>query len=172
MASTITSGTVVSFGNTPQARDDLYGLTEDQLAGIVCLDVMANDLGGNAKSLYSLDDSVSAGGTRPSDLLVQDAVGVVNYTKLGAKIWITATGKVAYDATGLGFDSLDDGETKTDPFTYANRLGNGALSWATATVTITGSDDQPTLQAVTSGSVKEVDQSASTIDSGLTGTLV
>src|SRR5262245_21302239 len=109
MASTITSGTVVSFGNTPQAQRDFYGFTEDQLAGIYCLDVMANDLGGNAKSLYSLDDSVSAGGSRPSDLLVQDAVGVVNYSHLGAKIWITAQGTVAYDATGLGLDALGAG---------------------------------------------------------------
>ena len=53
----ITSGIVTSFSNTPQAQSDLYtvaalsalpsgGLTED--AGCVILNVMANDLGGNA----------------------------------------------------------------------------------------------------------------------------
>lgn len=67
----ITKGITVSFANTPQAKDDLFtgtGLTEDSL-GAVYLDVMANDLGGNAKTLYSLDDGTSAGGSRPADLL-------------------------------------------------------------------------------------------------------
>ena len=45
-------GTVTSFSNTPEAKDDLFtsaqtGLTEDYLT-IVYLDAMANDLGGNA----------------------------------------------------------------------------------------------------------------------------
>ena len=69
----------VSFGNTPQAKDDylLAGLTEDS-TGIVCLDVMANDLGGNAKTLWSLDNGISGGVgndlSRPVDLLTQDTV--------------------------------------------------------------------------------------------------
>ena len=41
----------------------------------------------------------------------------------------------------------------------------------TYTVNVTGADDAPTLGAVTSGSVAEVDQSSSTTDRGLTGTL-
>src|SRR4051812_2908563 len=94
----------VSFGNTPQAQDDLLintGLTEDS-GQIVFLDVMANDLGGAAKTLYSLDDGLSAGGTRPADLLIQDTGRVESITGdhslNGASIWITVDGKVAYDA--------------------------------------------------------------------------
>ena len=39
-------------------------------------------------------------------------------------------------------------------------------------VNVIGADDAPTLAAVTSGSITEVDQSSTTIDSGLSGTLV
>jgi hypothetical protein len=53
-----------SFMNTPQAGDDYFyavttGLTEDSL-GITFLAVMANDLGGNAKTLYSIDDGTNS----------------------------------------------------------------------------------------------------------------
>jgi hypothetical protein len=54
-------GTTTSFNNTPQAGDDFFtaqttGLTEDSLF-VTYLAVMANDLGGAAKTLYSLDDA-------------------------------------------------------------------------------------------------------------------
>jgi len=39
-------------------------------------------------------------------------------------------------------------------------------------VNVSGADDAPTLGAVTSGSVAEIDQSSSTTDAGLSGTLV
>lgn len=148
----IKKGIAISFANTPQAKDDLFtgaGLTEDSL-GITYLDVMANDLGGAAKKLYSLDDGPSAGGSSPTDLLTQDAVGAMNTSLHGATIWITADGKVAYDASTLdpafqdSLQQLAAGEFATDSFTYAIRLGNGALSWATETVQIAGVNDAPT----------------------------
>src|SRR5260221_11162938 len=103
----ITQGIVQSFGNTPQAGNDLFlasqtGLTEDAL-GIQILNVMANDLGGASKTLYSLDDGTSAGGIRPTDLLTQDTARAealsADHTAKGAKIWITADGKVGYEPT-------------------------------------------------------------------------
>lgn len=46
--------------NTPQAQDDLYSVTEAQAEAasnnILWLDVMANDLGGKSKTLWSIDD--------------------------------------------------------------------------------------------------------------------
>src|SRR5438067_2905173 len=105
MATTTTPGIVVSFGNTPQAGDDLFtntGLTEDSSV-VVFLDVMANDLGGAAKTLYSLDDGSSLGGIRPTDLLTQDTGRVEafssDYSAHGAHIWITSEGKVGYDTS-------------------------------------------------------------------------
>ena len=110
---------------------------------------MANDLGGNAKVLWSLDDGTSASTATkvyaPVDLLTQDAkveAMSADYSAKGAHIWITSDGKVGYDtstfsaAMKASLQALDVGQTLTDSFTYAIRLGNGTLSWATATVAI------------------------------------
>jgi len=157
-AGTLPRGIAVSFSNTPQASADLFttaqiGLTEDNLLGVVLLDVMANDLGGNAKSLYSLDDGANSAGAT-GDLLTQDGVGVANASAHGATIKITADGRISYDASTLDasfahqLQSLSDGEFATDSFTYAIRLGNGTLSWTTATVQIAGVNDVPVASAI------------------------
>jgi VCBS repeat-containing protein len=174
----ITKGIVVSLGNTPQAGDDLFlaartGLTEDAL-GIRILDVMANDLGGAAKTLYSLDDGTSVGGIRPADLLIQDTARAealsTDRSAHGAKIWITADGKVGYDASASAafveeLQHLAAGEYLTDSFTYAIRLGNGTLSWATATVQIAGANDAPVVtSALVSDTIAETN--ATLTDSG------
>jgi VCBS repeat-containing protein len=139
MATNTGGGTTTSFGNTPQATNDSYSVSED---GSYAFDVMADDLGGNAKTLWSIDD-----GSSSTDLLTADsarAEGTSSDTSfLGAKIWITADGKIGYDASF--FNYLGAGETTTDHFTYAIRLGNGTLSWATVYVTIAGSNDMPSI---------------------------
>jgi VCBS repeat-containing protein len=155
---TVPKGITISFSNTPQANADVFTaaltrLTEDNLAPVI-LDVMANDLGGNAKSLYSLDDGVNSGGPN-GDLLVQDAAGAANLSAHGATIKITMDGKISYDATTLdaSFKSdlqrLSEGEFATDTFSYAIRLGNGTLSWTTATVQIAGANDAPVAVNIT-----------------------
>jgi VCBS repeat-containing protein len=162
------SGT--SFSNTPQAGDDLYaasttGLTEDQLF-ITYLAVMANDLGGAAKTLYSLDDGTSSLGlVSATDLLTQDMARTealsTDCSAHGARIWITKDGKVGYDASTLSAEfqaqlqELPAGATLTDTFTYAIRLGNGTLSWATATVAIAGVNDAPTVTGAVIGEAVE-----------------
>src|SRR5262245_47001608 len=100
-------GISVSFNNTPQAKDDVFtaawdGLSEDNLASRtpIVLDVMANDAGGNAKSLYSLDDGINSAGAG-GDLLQRDVVGAADRSLHGATIRITADGKVTYDASTL-----------------------------------------------------------------------
>ncbi len=140
-------GTTTSFTNTPQATGDdftsaLTGMTEDS-ATIFYLDVMANDLGGKAKTLWSLDNGVNDTGAMlghiAGDLLTQDiaraAATSTDTSANGARIWITADGKVGYDSATLsaGFraslQTLAEGEDATDTFTYAIRLGNGTLAW-------------------------------------------
>src|SRR5919206_3006260 len=107
MASSTTvdaGGTATSFSNTPQAQGDFFTFSED--VGVICLDVMANDLGGAAKTLWSVDDGSSASTLTkiyaPADLLTQDTARVESMSRdtsqCGAKIWITADGKVGYDA--------------------------------------------------------------------------
>jgi VCBS repeat-containing protein len=168
------TGTSVSFNNTPQASDDVFlaastGLTEDDLASHapLVLNVMANDAGGNAKSLYSIDDGINSAGAH-GDLLQQDLVGSANFSLHGATIKITADGKVSYDASTLDASFVADlqhlgaGQFATDSFTYAIRLGNGTLSWATATVQIAGVNDAPAITSAASNvNVTELANTAS-----------
>ena len=151
------------FNDTPQAKDDVFAtidrLTEDNLT-IVYLTVTANDdLGGNAKTLWSVDNGVNDTGAMSgyiaADLLTQDAAraeATSGDTSLnGAKIWITDDGTVGYDASTLSaafkaqLDSLGTNQTLTDSFIYAIQLGNGALSWATVTVQFGGSNEAVTI---------------------------
>ncbi|WDH36793.1 VCBS domain-containing protein [Pseudomonas chlororaphis] len=166
---TTTSGdTATSFSNTPQAQDDIFTtgvigtssatITED-LLGVVYLDVMSNDLGGNAKTLWSLDNATSLSTATkvyaPADLLIQDTSRVEATSSdtsfNGAKIWITSDGKVGYDAATLStafkaqLQALAAGASLTDSFTYAICLGNGTLSWATAQVQFAGANDSVTM---------------------------
>ena len=182
MASTTTTsgGTVTSFSSTPQAKDDVLNTTEN-LLGVMYWDVMSNDLGGNAKTLWSLDnaDSLSTATKvyAPADLLTQDtarAEATSTDTSLnGARIWITPDGKVGYDAATFTtafkaqLQALATGEILTDSFTYAMRLGNGTLSWATATVQFSGENDGVTIGlGAQAGTVTEdADTTASATDS-------
>ncbi|MBI2257080.1 MAG: cadherin domain-containing protein [Proteobacteria bacterium] len=168
-----------SFSNTPQAGDDLFlssgtGLTEDTLAKTVCLNVMANDLGGAAKKLYSLDDGIeNEGSTSSADLLVKDPTGAISYSQGGARISITEDGKISYNTAGWTDDfkaklsSLGEGESTFDTFTYAIQLGNGTLSWATVRVEVAGQNDAPTVSiADLEGAVTENDATPILSDSG------
>ncbi|MDR4650978.1 MAG: Ig-like domain-containing protein [Nitrosomonas sp.] len=136
-----------ALDQTPQAKDDLFSLSAvtgntDQT---FILDVMANDGGGNAKSLWSIDDGIGPGST---DLLTGDGVDIAESSIMGAHISITADGKVAYSYTPellAKLVSLPADKSLIDIFAYAIRLGNGALSWATATVEIAGVNDPPVL---------------------------
>nr|WP_258258080.1 VCBS domain-containing protein [Pseudomonas chlororaphis] len=120
---------------------------------------MSNDLGGSAKTLWSLDNATSLSTATkvyaPADLLLQDTSRVEATSSdtsfNGAKIWITSDGKVGYDAATLStafkaqLQALAAGTSLTDSFTYAIRLGNGTLSWATAQVQFAGANDSVTM---------------------------
>ncbi|WP_421249063.1 VCBS domain-containing protein, partial [Aeromonas sanarellii] len=187
MATTTTDGgTVTSFSNTTQAKDDSFStalidgvsgslITED-FTGIVYLDVMANDLGGNAKTLWSLDDGISESSSlktyAPTDLLTQDTARYESVSTdtsyYGAKIWITAEGKVGYDASTLSatfreaLQALSPGQTLSDSFTYSIRLGNGTLSWATATIQFAGVNDVAVITGTSTLTLSESDAAQST----------
>jgi VCBS repeat-containing protein len=128
------NGTTVSISNTPQAKDDSFVGVEDK---VLTLDVMANDLGGNGKSLYSVDQA--------NPLAVQ----LSGASAMGAAIHML-DGKIVYDPTSAGaIESLGAGETAVDSFSYVIQMGNGALSVATVQVTVTGTNDGPILSADT-----------------------
>ncbi|MBU2098100.1 MAG: tandem-95 repeat protein, partial [Gammaproteobacteria bacterium] len=166
-------GTETSFTKTPQAKDDSLGTlqsgTLNYINTVYYLDVMANDLAGKAKSLWSVDDgnndSGAMSGYEAGDLLTQDlpgATGVAaNRSQFGAAIWVTPDGKVAYDTSTIDAPTAADltglalGETMTDSFIYAIRMANGTLSWARASVTLTGVNDTPTVEAVSVDAVED-----------------
>src|SRR5436190_1785857 len=153
MSTNTNGGTLASLDNTPQAKDDFYSMLEDQWR---VLDVMAKDRGGNAKPLWSIDTTSDDG---VQDLVAKDVVGVVDNSEMCAAISLTADGKILYDTRGsAAITALAAGQTAVDQFTYAIRLSNGTLSWATVNVTITGSNDGPDI------SVGAADKAAVTLN--------
>ena len=163
----------VSFWKTPQAGDDVFYdlLNEDSTADPVFLNVMGNDLGGKAKWLWSLDDGTeNEGAANAADLLTQDGVGVSQTSLMGAKISITSTtstGGVNYqmtDALRASLQGLAAGERVFDSFTYAIRLANGTLSWATVQVELEGRNDGVQLIAIGTDATGAVTEDATTPD--------
>jgi VCBS repeat-containing protein len=147
MAATASS-TTVSFTNTPQAKNDYITqamdgrVIDEDSTGYYLLDVMGNDAGGKSTTLYSIDNMITGSGTI-YDLLQKDEIGSWEQTQWG-EATITSSGKVLYHLSDAGrahFQYLNAGQTDTDTFNYAIQMGNGALSWATATVVIAGRDD-------------------------------
>ena len=125
------------------------------------LDVLANDLGGKAKVLWSVDgEPVEAEAVQ--DLIARDVDTAGDYanwdtTAYGNKIGIV-DGKLYYHVTaegGAAIQALGAGEVGQDTFTYAIRLANGTLSTATVTVTIEGVNDAPTTSEVTLTAIAE-----------------
>ena len=68
-------GSTTSFSNAPQASNDTYQYSEDYILNndVLILNVMANNSGGAAKSLFSIDDGTSVSTSTkvyaPADLL-------------------------------------------------------------------------------------------------------
>ncbi|ABY28576.1 VCBS domain-containing protein [Methylorubrum extorquens] len=132
---TVSNGAATSVSNTPQAKDDYVTTAEDVGTKI---NVLANDSGGTAKSLYSISQG---------DPL---AVAKTATSSLGATIYITSDGQVYYDpASATRIQALAQGETAVDTFVYEERLGNGTISTATVYVTVKGTNDGPILAADT-----------------------
>lgn len=165
-------GTEISFVKTPQAKDDVFGSspsnTLQYVSSVYLLDVMANDLGGSAKQLWSVDNGVNQygamAGHEAGDLLTQDAIGVANpanVSRFGASLSITADGRIAYDTSTISgqaaadLTALAEGETLSDSFIYAIRLANGTLSWAKASIVLTGVNDTPVVQNVSINAVED-----------------
>jgi uncharacterized delta-60 repeat protein len=162
-----------SFNNTPQAKDDWYFWTEDQLlfsgllvGDIVTLDVMANDSGGKAKKLFSIDDA-DGNSLSPTDLLNVDGLvnGVSAWEETAAGNFIRiSNGKIELKLVGslaaLGatsVEALGANDHVHDEFTYAIRLGNGTLSWATVKFDLQGDNDVATISGDDSGMLGEDD---------------
>lgn len=143
----------VSYTKTPQAKTDSFGLNEGSLenGASVLLDVMANDLGGNGKSLYSVDD----GNESLKDLLVKDANLATDWELTsGGNLIRIANGKVEYKLT-QDINALNAREQLHDSFVYAIEMGKGTLSYTTVNIVIQGENDAATMAGDQDGTVTE-----------------
>jgi VCBS repeat-containing protein len=121
---------------------------------------MANDLGGKAKKLFSIDDG-NGNAVNPTDLLNADGLvnGISAWELTGAGNYIRINnGKLelmlAGSLSGLGATSvnaLGAGDHIHDEFVYAIRLGNGTLSWAHVTFDLQGENDAATISVTAGG---------------------
>src|SRR4051812_37228341 len=137
----VTTTTANSANGTPQAQDDYVTTSED--IGIV-INVLANDLGGAAKSLYSVSQ------TNPLNVVTTAT------STLGALVYITSDGQVYYDPTqSSAVQALSVGQRTVDTFVYEERLGNGTVSQATVHVTVTGANDAPVVSGKVVASATE-----------------
>jgi len=126
---------------TGAAKNDAFNVLEG--TGFYALDVLANDPG--SAKLYSVAQ-VSG--------IVKDQFPVVNETTLpsGAMIAIV-NGQLIYNYADA--QSLRSGEVFVDSFSYTIRMANGALSQATASVSVTGENDVATITGDNAGALVE-----------------
>ncbi len=79
----------------------------------------------------------------------------------------TSSGAYLFTPNAAAIEGLDVGENPSLNFTFTVSDGDGPTVNQGYTINITGADDTPTLAAVASGSIAEVNQSSSTTSSGL-----
>ncbi|MDF1657308.1 MAG: Ig-like domain-containing protein, partial [Verrucomicrobiales bacterium] len=122
--------TVNGLNDAPTAVNDAETTDQDTVVNI---------------DLLGADDSVAADSDPDNDALIVTQIngitagGVITLAS-GALLQVNGNGTVDYDPNGQ-FDSLDQGDSATDSFTYVISDGNGGTSTATATVTINGVED-------------------------------
>ncbi|MFC4349321.1 Ig-like domain-containing protein [Kordiimonas lipolytica] len=116
--------TVTGVNDTPDALDDA-GATDE--ATVTSGNVLAND------SDPDLSDVLTVSAVNGDSA----AVGQQVLLDSGALLTLNADGTYSYDPNGA-FDSLNDGETASDSFTYQVSDGHGGFDTATVTLTIEG----------------------------------
>ena len=95
-----------------------------------------------------------------TDVDASDVLSVASVTNgANGTVAINADGSVSYTPNAGAFDSLAVGETATDTFTYTISDGHGGTVTGTATVNVTGTNDEPTLIGSASADILEDDAS-------------
>jgi len=122
---------ILGVNDDPTANDDSACVDEDGPA--VAGNVLDNDSDIDAND--SLTVSEVAGDT--------SSVGEEITLSSGARVDVAADGTYIYNPVGSDFESLADGDTGTDSFTYTVSDGNGGTDTATVYVTVKGENDAP-----------------------------
>ncbi len=123
--------TLLLPNRTPVAVNDPYTTDEDTALTVAAAGVLANDTDADSDPL-----TVSTVQGQAAN------VGTQITLASGALVTVNANGSLTYDPNGA-FESLDDGETATDTFTYRANDGTVDSNMATVTITISGRNDAP-----------------------------
>jgi VCBS repeat-containing protein len=125
--------------DAPVANDDTDTTDEDTALVGATPGVLGNDTDVEGDSL-----TVSEVNGETAD------VGTEITLTSGALLTLNADGSYTYDPNGQ-FESLDDGESDTDSFTYTASDGDLGSNEATVTITITGVNDAPVISSASFG---------------------
>lgn len=153
---TATKGMKVSFANTPQAAGDAFTLLEQD--GNYLIDVLANDLGGEAKQLWALY------ATEPTTPEVAGAPDAIAVPDVGT--FRIVDGMVEFDPTDAyaeKIDALAEGQAgDTFSFWYVIRMANGAFSKAQVTISFEGVNDDASIAGDLTAIIDEDDLASGT----------
>lgn len=118
--------------------------------------------GGGGVTVDAVNDAaaVTEGGTVLGNVLANDSVTGAAVQSIqvasgptGGSVTLAGDGSFSY-AAGPGYDSLAQGETATDSFTYTVTAVGGVSDTATVQVTVTGTNDAPTANADVASSLE------------------
>ncbi|MEX0386269.1 beta strand repeat-containing protein [Spiribacter onubensis] len=144
--------TINGTNDAPTLTAGSVSNTEDQLESGISVNAALSNLMTNATDVDDDNGTLAIGGVNGAPANVGSAVTVtLNYTDAdGAPqtqdVDLTVSGDGRYSVTGVDLDALPAGEDATGTFNYRVADDEGALSsQQTATVTISGTNDAPTL---------------------------
>jgi len=152
-ADTIDIGTLVRFGDdAPTAADDSDSVTEDDNTTATGNVLTGIDVPGGDENATdgTADDAGADGGPAVTWVRTGDIGDSSTPVDAGVSLagdygtlTLNSDGSYEYvlDNDDEGVQSLDDGETLTDTFTYSMRDADGDTSMATLTITINGADE-------------------------------
>ena len=134
--------TITGVNDAPVAVDDTDTTDEDTA------------LVGAAPGVLGNDTDVEDDPLTVSEVNGETAdVGTEITLASGALLTLNADGSYTYDPNGQ-FESLDDGESDTDSFTYTADDGDLDSNEATVTITITGVNDAPVIDSAAFGAAR------------------
>lgn len=126
---------VTALNDNPVAVDDVGATDENTSLSISAVNGIINtndtDLDGDILVVSQINGLPASVGTQIT-------------LASGALLTVNADGSYVYDPNGA-FESLTTGQSAADSFTYTISDGNGGTDTATATITVNGVNDTPTL---------------------------
>ena len=136
--------TIIGINDTPTAVNDTDSVNEDERITVTGGqdDVLNDDTDTDASSSLVVTNISHTNGN--SDTVTSSTTHSNGTTIVGTygTLTIGADGSYTYIADQDAADSIADGSSETDVFTYTISDGNGGTDTATLTITINGSDNE------------------------------